>query len=38
MSIEKGIIQDDCLNWLQKQTNIIIDLSFLDPPFNQGKN
>lgn len=32
------IIQDDCLNWLQNQSEKKINLSFLDPPFNQGKD
>jgi len=32
------IINDDCLNWLNKQKDKSIDLTFLDPPFRQGKD
>ena len=38
MSLRQEIIKADCLTWLQQQTDSIIHLSFLDPPFNQGKN
>jgi DNA modification methylase len=38
MTVNKAIIQADCLTWLRQQADRIIDLSFLDPPFNQGKN
>lgn len=30
------IIQGDCLDWL-KRTTSTVDLTFLDPPFNQGR-
>jgi len=37
---ENAIINDDCIKYLTKKTkkNLKIDLSFLDPPFNQGKD
>ncbi len=35
---ENIIINDDCINYLEKTNDIKIDLSFLDPPFNQGKD
>ena len=33
------VIQDDCLRWLRSQesSSASFDLTFLDPPFNQGK-
>jgi len=34
---ENIIINDDCINYLTKN-NIKINVSFLDPPFNQGKD
>jgi hypothetical protein len=30
------VIQDDCASYLA-QTDAVFDLTFLDPPFNQGK-
>lgn len=35
--MEYKIINNDCLDYLN-ESNDIYDLSFLDPPFNQGKN
>ncbi len=34
--ISDDIIQGDCLDWIPKLKGV--HLSFLDPPFNQGKN
>lgn len=33
------VVQDDCLRWLRSQSTSqrAFDLTFLDPPFNQGK-
>jgi DNA modification methylase len=38
MTEKREINQAECLTWLQQQSELKIDLSFLDPPFNQGKN
>ena len=40
MMKENIIINDDCIKFLSKtrKKDFQIDLSFLDPPFNQGKN
>ncbi|MBS7633292.1 site-specific DNA-methyltransferase [Candidatus Bathyarchaeota archaeon] len=43
MSNESGkisieVLQDDCLTYLRKGTGERVHLSFLDPPFNQGKD
>lgn len=39
MMMENTIFNDDCVNYLKRRTkkDLQIDLSFLDPPFNQGK-
>lgn len=31
-----SIHRADCLHWLQAQRRLTVDLTFLDPPFNQG--
>lgn len=35
--MQNTVINDDCLKYLQKPREADIALSFLDPPFNQGK-
>ncbi|MEM4097052.1 MAG: site-specific DNA-methyltransferase [Metallosphaera sp.] len=37
---ENAVINDDCIRYLKRTSNksLQIDLSFLDPPFNQGKD
>lgn len=33
-----NVVNDDCLDYLRENTVSDIDLTFLDPPFNQGKD
>jgi site-specific DNA-methyltransferase (adenine-specific) len=37
MSVWYKIYQNDCLEWLREVSNTEIHLTFVDPPFNQGK-
>jgi DNA modification methylase len=37
MSTWYKIFQKDCLEWLRENTAVAIHLTFVDPPFNQGK-
>lgn len=32
------IIQEDCLEWLRRDVESRVNLTFFDPPFNQGKD
>ena len=36
--MERKVLNCDCINYLNEINNDIYDLSFLDPPFNQGKS
>jgi len=38
MNVWYKIINDDCLNWLENYSEENIHLTFLDPPFRQGKH
>lgn len=38
MDIWYKILNEDCLQWLDKQPDENIHLTFIDPPFRQGKN
>jgi DNA modification methylase len=37
MSVWYKIYQNDCLEWLREVSDTEIHLTFVDPPFNQGK-
>ncbi|MEW6410599.1 MAG: site-specific DNA-methyltransferase [Nitrospirota bacterium] len=37
MTVWYKILQKDCLEWLRESTESDIHLTFVDPPFNQGK-
>ena len=38
MNVENNIIfKEDCVKWLKRCSDNQLDLSFVDPPFNQGK-
>jgi|GEM_PF-6424927 len=38
MDCKYEIIMGACLEWLRKAEKNHVHLTFLDPPFNQGKN
>lgn len=37
MSGKYSIYQKVCLEWLQENQYVSVNLTFVDPPFNQGK-
>ena len=37
MTVQYRVFQQDCLDWLRKNTGLKVHLFFVDPPFNQGK-
>jgi DNA modification methylase len=38
MNARYKVIQSDCLDWLKEHKEENVHLSFIDPPFNQGKD
>jgi len=38
MDAQYEIVNKDCLKWLEQQKDEIIHLTFIDPPFRQGKD
>lgn len=37
MTVNFEVVNKDCLVWLKQNTTTKFDLTFIDPPFNQGK-
>jgi site-specific DNA-methyltransferase (adenine-specific) len=38
MDVRSEILNEDCLRWLENQRGVELSLTFVDPPFRQGKN